>query len=62
MPLLLRLKMGFGVRGEFQYSYKAGNYMEKEKHQPYLFGITPIGSPISSFNKYFLAFFNTNAP
>ncbi|MDU9720592.1 hypothetical protein RGC55_06615 [Helicobacter pylori] len=22
-------KMGFGVRGGFQYSYKAGNYMEK---------------------------------
>ncbi len=41
---------------------KAGNYMEKEKHQSYLFGITPVGSPISSFNKYFLAFFNTNAP
>ncbi len=48
MPLLLRLKkMGFGVRGEFQYSYKAGNCMEKEKHQSYLFGITPIGSPVS---------------
>ncbi len=23
--------------------------MEKEKHQPYLFGITPIGSPVSFF-------------
>nr|WP_241869758.1 hypothetical protein [Helicobacter pylori] len=54
--------MGFGVRGEFQYSYKAGNYMEKDKYQQYLFGITPVGSPISSFNKYFLAFFNINAP
>ncbi|MCQ2616795.1 hypothetical protein ACLGAT_07635 [Helicobacter pylori] len=42
-------KMGFGVRGEFQYSYKAGNCMEKEKHQSYLFGITPIGSPVSLF-------------
>ncbi len=37
MPLLLRLKkMGFGVRGGFQYSYKAGNYMEKDKYQQYL--------------------------
>lgn len=30
-------KMGFGVRGGFQYSYKAGNYMEKDKCQQYLF-------------------------
>ncbi len=44
-------KMGFGVRGEFQYSYKAGNYMEKDKYQQYLFGV-PIGviSPVSFFN------------
>lgn len=49
MPLLLRLKMGFGVRGGFQYSYKADNYMEKEKHQSCLFGITPVGSPVSLF-------------
>ncbi|WRD14126.1 outer membrane protein [Helicobacter pylori] len=43
-------KMGFGVRGGFQYSYKAGNYMEKDKYQQYLFGVIPIGSPVSSFN------------
>ncbi len=44
-------KMGFGVRGGFQYSYKAGNYMEKDKYQQYLFGV-PIGviSPVSFFN------------
>lgn len=44
-------KMGFGVRGGFQYSYKAGNYMEKDKYQQYLFGV-PIGiiSPVSIFN------------
>ncbi|MFP6323131.1 hypothetical protein ACLGER_07375 [Helicobacter pylori] len=54
--------MGFGVRGGFQYSYKAGNYMEKDKYQQYLFGITPIGNPVSFFNEYFLAFFNINAP
>ncbi len=44
-------KMGFGVRGGFQYSYKAGNYMEKDKYQQ-LFGLVPIGiiSPVSSFN------------
>lgn len=35
-------KMGFGVRGGFQYSYKAGNYMEKDKYQQYLFGVIPI--------------------
>ncbi len=45
-------KMGFGVRGGFQYSYKAGNYMEKDKYQQYLFGVIPIGiiSPVSFFN------------
>lgn len=43
-------KMGFGVRGGFQYSYKAGNYMEKDKYQQYLFGVIPIISPVSSFN------------
>ncbi len=43
-------KMGFGVRGEFQYSYKAGNYMEKDKYQQYLFGVIPIISPVSFFN------------
>ncbi len=46
-------KMGFGVRGGFQYSYKAGNYMEKDKYQQYLFGVPiPIGiiSPVSIFN------------
>ncbi len=44
-------KMGFGVRGGFQYSYKAGNCMEKDKYQQYLFGV-PIGiiSPVSFFN------------
>ncbi|OPG43358.1 outer membrane beta-barrel protein [Helicobacter pylori] len=44
-------KMDFGVRGGFQYSYKAGNYMEKDKYQQYLFGV-PIGiiSPVSFFN------------
>ena len=44
-------KMGFGGRGGFQYSYKAGNYMEKDKYQQYLFGV-PIGviSPVSFFN------------
>ncbi len=44
-------KMGFGVRGEFQYSYKAGNYMEKDKYQQLLFGV-PIEtiSPVSFFN------------
>ncbi|WP_305869769.1 outer membrane beta-barrel protein [Helicobacter pylori] len=44
-------KMGFGVSGGFQYSYKAGNYMEKDKYQQYLFGV-PIGviSPVSFFN------------
>ncbi len=44
-------KMGFGVRGGFQYSYKAGNYMEKDKYQQ-LFGLVPIDiiSPVSSFN------------
>ncbi|RVY49212.1 outer membrane beta-barrel protein [Helicobacter pylori] len=44
-------KMGFGVRGGFQYSYKAGNYMEKDKYQQSLFGV-PIGiiSPVSFFN------------
>lgn len=44
-------KMGFGVRGGFQYSYKAGNYMEKDKYQQYLFGV-PIGiiSHVSFFN------------
>ncbi len=44
-------KMGFGVRGGFQYSYKVGNYMEKDKYQQ-LFGLIPIGiiSPVSSFN------------
>ncbi len=44
-------KMGFGVRGGVQYSYKAGNYMEKDKYQQYLFGV-PIGviSPVSFFN------------
>ncbi|RVZ00095.1 outer membrane beta-barrel protein [Helicobacter pylori] len=44
-------KMGFGVRGGFQYSYKAGNYMEKDKYQQHLFGV-PIGiiSPVSFFN------------
>nr|WP_232259804.1 outer membrane beta-barrel protein [Helicobacter pylori] len=44
--------MGFGVRGGFQYSYKAGNYMEKDKYQQYLFGVIPIGiiSPVSFFN------------
>ncbi len=43
-------KMGFGVRGGFQYSYKAGNYMEKDKYQQYSFGV-PIGiiSPVSLF-------------
>lgn len=43
--------MGFGVRGGFQYSYKAGNYMEKDKYQQYFFGV-PIGviSPVSFFN------------
>ncbi|WP_305875502.1 outer membrane beta-barrel protein [Helicobacter pylori] len=43
-------KMGFGVRGGFQYSYKVGNYMEKDKYQQYLFGV-PIGiiSPVSFF-------------
>ncbi|EJC10885.1 hypothetical protein HPHPP16_1338 [Helicobacter pylori Hp P-16] len=45
-------KMGFGVRGGFQYSYKAGNYMEKDKYQQYLFGVIPIDtiSPVSFFN------------
>ncbi len=43
-------KMDFGVRGGFQYSYKAGNYMEKDKYQQYLFGVIPIISPVSSFN------------
>ncbi|GAA7115180.1 hypothetical protein BD0027_14200 [Helicobacter pylori] len=43
-------KMGFGVRGGFQYSYKAGNYMEKDKYQQSLFGVIPIISPVSSFN------------
>lgn len=43
-------KMGFGVRGGFQYSYKAGNYMEKDKYQQYLFGVIPIISPVSFFN------------
>ncbi|WP_120866482.1 outer membrane beta-barrel protein [Helicobacter pylori] len=45
-------KMGFGVRGGFQYSYKAGNYMEKDKYQQYLFGVIPIDtiSPVSLFN------------
>ncbi len=45
-------KMGFGVRGEFQYSYKAGNCMEKDKYQQLLFGVIPIDiiSPISFFN------------
>ncbi|GLP09278.1 hypothetical protein HpBGD53_14650 [Helicobacter pylori] len=45
-------KMGFGVRGGFQYSYKAGNYMEKDKYQQYLFGVIPIDiiSPVSIFN------------
>ncbi|WP_033722808.1 outer membrane beta-barrel protein [Helicobacter pylori] len=45
-------KMGFGVRGGFQYSYKAGNYMEKDKYQQYLLGVIPIDtiSPISFFN------------
>lgn len=44
--------MGFGVRGGFQYSYKAGNYMEKDKYQQYLFGVIPIDtiSPVSIFN------------
>ncbi len=44
-------KMGFGVSGGFQYSYKAGNYMEKDKYQQHLFGV-PIGiiSPVSIFN------------
>ncbi len=44
-------KMGFGVRGGFQYSYKAGNYMEKDKYQQ-LFGVVPIDiiSPVSLFN------------
>ncbi|WP_154811883.1 hypothetical protein [Helicobacter pylori] len=41
--------MGFDIRGGLQYSYKSGNCMEKEKYQPYLFKITPIGSPVSSF-------------
>ncbi|RVY30299.1 outer membrane beta-barrel protein [Helicobacter pylori] len=51
ISLLLRLKkMGFGVRGGFQYSYKAGNYMEKDKYQQYLFGVIPIISPVSFFN------------
>ncbi len=45
-------KMGFGVRGGFQYSYKAGNYMEKDKYQQYLFGVIPIDtiSPVSFLN------------
>ncbi|WP_120899994.1 outer membrane beta-barrel protein [Helicobacter pylori] len=45
-------KMGFGVRGGFQYSYKVGNYMEKDKYQQYLFGVIPIDtiSPVSFFN------------
>ncbi len=43
-------KMGFGVRGGFQYSYKAGNYMEKDKYQQSLFGVIPIISPVSFFN------------
>lgn len=43
-------KMGFGVRGGFQYSYKAGNYMEKDKYQQSLFGVIPIISPVSSFD------------
>ncbi len=45
-------KMGFGVRGGFQYSYKAGNYMEKDKYQQLLFGVIPIDtiSPVSLFN------------
>ncbi len=44
-------KMGFGVRGGFQYSYKAGNYMEKDKYQQ-LFGVVPIDiiGPVSFFN------------
>lgn len=42
--------MGFGVRGGFQYSYKAGNYMEKDKYQQSLFGVIPIISPVSIFN------------
>lgn len=44
-------KMGFGVRGGFQYSYKAGNYMEKDKYQQYLFGVIPIDiiGPVSFF-------------
>ncbi|MCQ2767510.1 outer membrane protein [Helicobacter pylori] len=44
-------KMGFGVRGGFQYSYKAGNYMEKDKYQQSLFGVPiDIISPVSFFN------------
>ncbi|MCQ2916977.1 outer membrane beta-barrel protein [Helicobacter pylori] len=44
-------KMDFGVRGGFQYSYKAGNYMENDKYQQSLFGV-PIGIiiPVSFFN------------
>ncbi|GAA7595193.1 hypothetical protein JP0555_13940 [Helicobacter pylori] len=44
-------KMGFGVRGGFQYSYKAGNYMEKDKYQQYLFGVPiDIIGPVSFFS------------
>ncbi|ADU85305.1 outer membrane beta-barrel protein [Helicobacter pylori] len=42
-------KMGFGVRGEFQYSYKAGNCMEKDEYQPYFYHY-PIGNHVYSFN------------
>lgn len=43
MPLLLRLKKWvLALGGGFQYSYKAGNYMEKDKYQQYLFGVIPI--------------------
>ncbi|GAA6898073.1 hypothetical protein AOH402_13590 [Helicobacter pylori] len=43
-------KMGFGVRGGFQYSYKAGNYMEKDKYQRLLFGVPIDISPVSFFD------------
>ncbi len=42
-------KMGFGVRGGFQYSYKAGNCMEKDEYQPYFYHY-PIGNHVYSFN------------
>ncbi|GAA8447874.1 hypothetical protein HpNP61_14330 [Helicobacter pylori] len=60
-------KMGFGVRGGFQYSYKAGNYMEKDKYQQYLFGVIPIDTIYSFFmdflhnvyenEKFFIGYF-----